>query len=155
MSEQTIRKNLLESKEWERKLDALIAAKETIDEETVNVTFDSNTKAELDFEFDKLLKIVEEKVKKLILRDAELGLYTLAPSKVKENIVYPEALEYLYKKATAEILQFYDKKTINKIGVMKDGIMYCKSRILESQTLRAVGELENVIDLQSFTSMYL
>ena len=63
------------------------------------------------------------------------------------------ALEYLYKKATAEIFKFYDKKTINKVGVLKDGIMYSKSRILESQTLRAVGELENIIDLQSFTGI--
>ena len=37
-----------------------------------------------------LLKTVEEKVKKLKRLDAELGLYTLAPSKVKENIVYPK-----------------------------------------------------------------
>ena len=36
---------------------------------------------------------------------------------------------------------------------MKNGIMYCKNRILESQTLRAVGELENIIDLQSFTGV--
>ena len=68
---------------------------------------------------------------------------------------HSEALEYLYKKAKAEILRFYDKKTINKIGVMKNGIMYCKNRILESQTLRAVGELENIIDLQSFTGVKL
>ena len=40
MSEQTIRKNLLESKEWEKKLDNLLIAKDTIDEETVNLTFD-------------------------------------------------------------------------------------------------------------------
>ena len=38
MSEQAIRKNLLESKVWEKKLDSLIAAKETIDVETVSVT---------------------------------------------------------------------------------------------------------------------
>ena len=87
MSEQTIRKNLLESKEWESKLDALIAVKETIDEETVGLTFDSNIKTELEYEFDMLFNMVEEKVKKLILLDAELGLYTLAPSKVKENSV--------------------------------------------------------------------
>ena len=44
MSEQTIRKNLLESKEWDRRLFGLIAVKETIDEETVGITFDSNFK---------------------------------------------------------------------------------------------------------------
>ena len=93
MSEQTIRKNLLESKVWEEKLDSLIAAKEMIDEDTVNVTFDSNIKTELYFEFNMLLKTVEEKVQKLSLLDAELGLHTLAPSKVKENVVYPNPFQ--------------------------------------------------------------
>ena len=90
MSEQAIRKNLLESKVWEKKLDSLIAAKEAIDVETVNVTFDSNIKEELDSEFEMLLDTVEQKVKELTLLDSSLGLHTLAPSKVKENVVYPE-----------------------------------------------------------------
>ena len=90
MSEQTIRKNLLESKEWEKKLDSLLTAKDTIDEETVNLTFDSNIKSELESEFNMLLDTVEEKVKELNLIDSKLGLHTLAPSKVKENVVYPE-----------------------------------------------------------------
>ena len=37
-----------------------------------------------------LLDTVEEKVKGLKLLDSKLGLHTLAPSKVKENVVYPE-----------------------------------------------------------------
>ena len=41
-------------------------------------------------------------------------------------------LEYFYKKATAEILNFHDKKYIDKVGVMRDGILYCKTRMLES-----------------------
>ena len=90
MSEQTIRKNLLESKEWEKKLDSLLTAKETIDEETVSLTFDSDIKSDLASEFNMLLDTVEEKVKGLKLLDSKLGLHTLAPSKVKENVVYPE-----------------------------------------------------------------
>ena len=90
MSEQTIRKNLLESKEWEKKLDSLLTAKETIDEETVSLTFDSSIKSDLASEFNMLLDTVGEKVKELKLLDSKLGLHTLAPSKVKENVVYPE-----------------------------------------------------------------
>ena len=45
---------------------------------------------EVDSEFENLLQTANEKVKNLTFKDAELGLYTLAPSKVKENVVYPE-----------------------------------------------------------------
>ena len=37
MSEQDVRKNLIESKEWEKKVDSLLTGKETIDEETVGL----------------------------------------------------------------------------------------------------------------------
>ena len=37
MSEQEIRKNLLDSKDWEKKVDALMLAKEGIEEETVEM----------------------------------------------------------------------------------------------------------------------
>ena len=61
MSEQTIRKNLLESKEWEKKLDSLLTAKETIDEETVSLTFDSNIKSDLASGFNMLLDTLEKR----------------------------------------------------------------------------------------------
>ena len=145
MSEQTIRKNLLESKEWERKLDALIAAKETIDEETVNVTFDSNTKAELDSEFDKLLKIVEEKVKKLILMDAELGLYTLAPSKVKENIVYPKPFEGTPGEDVYKfVLEFEEAMAADQVRT-KDKVKTL-IKYLKGEAKKTIGEYHKTLD---------
>ena len=63
------------------------------------------------------------------------------------------ALEYLYKKATGELIKFIDKKELDKIGVMKNGVMFCKTRILEGQTLRSVGNLANELNLQSFTGV--
>ena len=63
------------------------------------------------------------------------------------------SLEYIYRKTTAEVIKFNDKKYVDKIGEMCDGILYCKSRIEESQDLRAVGGLEDIIDLQSFTGV--
>ena len=67
--------------------------------------------------------------------------------------VLSAALQYLYKKATLELYKLYNKKDINKFGVLIGGILYSKSRIHESQMLRAVGGLENVIDLESLTGI--
>ena len=64
-----------------------------------------------------------------------------------------EGLEYLFKKATQEILKFENKKEVEKVGVMKDEILYCYSRILEGQDLKAVGCLSETIDLETFTGM--
>ena len=63
------------------------------------------------------------------------------------------SLEYIYKKAGSEVLEFNDRKHVEKIGEIVDGIVYCKSRILESQELRVVVGLENVLDLKSFTGI--
>ena len=62
-------------------------------------------------------------------------------------------LEYLYKKATEELLEFFYKKELAKIGVMNDGIMFYKSRILEGQTIRSVGNLSDDLNLESFTGI--
>ena len=45
----------------------------------VGMTFDSDIKTEVDFEFGNLLKTINEKVKHLILQNAELSC--LHPSK--------------------------------------------------------------------------
>ena len=64
------------------------------------------------------------------------------------------SLEYIYAKAGAEVCHFNDKKTVQRIGVVSDhSIVYCKSRIEEGQVLRAVGGLEDFIDLKSFTGV--
>ena len=63
------------------------------------------------------------------------------------------SLEYIFKKAGNELIHFNDTKFIVKVGEIVDGIVYCKSRIEEDQTLRAVGGLEDLVDLQSFTGV--
>ena len=40
-----------------------------------------------------------------------------------------EALEYLFKKCTQEILKFENMKEVQKLGVMRDDILFCSSRI--------------------------
>ena len=90
MSEQEVRKNLLDLMNWERKIDDLTSTKETIDEETVSLDDDDDLKTEMEQEFDNLVDSISNKIKDLKLQDSNLGLHTLAPSKVKENVVYPE-----------------------------------------------------------------
>ena len=63
------------------------------------------------------------------------------------------SLQYLYRKATAEVTKFNDKKYVSKIGELHDGILYYKSRIEEGQELRVVGGLDDILDLQSFTGV--
>ena len=78
--------------------------------------------------------------------------------KLKTKVVFrltdadlSRGLDYLYKKATKEILKF--DKDVDKIGVLKDDILYCRSRILEGQNLKAVGVLSESIDIESFTGI--
>ena len=48
MSEQEVRKNLLDLMNWERKIDDLTSTKETIDEETVSLDVDDDLKTEME-----------------------------------------------------------------------------------------------------------
>ena len=63
------------------------------------------------------------------------------------------ALTYLYTKATMEIYKFVPKKIIEKEGIESEGILYAKTRILEGQELRVMGELDEMLDLESFTGV--
>ena len=60
------------------------------------------------------------------------------------------ALEYLYRKATDEVLEFNKPELVKKISVEKDGILYSKSRILDGQRLQVAAGLENMEFLSSF-----
>ena len=63
------------------------------------------------------------------------------------------SLEYLYRKAGAEVINFNDQKYVSKIGEIHEGIVYCKSRIEEGQEIQIVGGLEEFINLESFTGV--
>ena len=62
------------------------------------------------------------------------------------------ALEYLFKKSSNEYINICGNKAAKKNGVIHDGVLYSKSRLLEEQEIRAVGHLEN-IDIKSFTGV--
>ena len=64
-----------------------------------------------------------------------------------------QGLEYLFKKSTQEILKFENMKEVQKVGIMKDDILFCSSRILEGQELQTVGFLKEALDLETFTGV--
>ena len=76
----------MESKKWVNTIDALTSAKETIDEEVVNLDVDESLGQYMDDEFEELLYLVKSKIENLMLQDKRLGLHMLTQSKVKENV---------------------------------------------------------------------
>ena len=61
------------------------------------------------------------------------------------------ALEYLYKIATQEVFRYVEKRKIEEISIMSDGILYYKSRVLDGAEIKAVGGLEEMMNIQEFT----
>ena len=49
------------------------------------------------------------------------------------------AQQYWFQKATAEVLQFVGQDTVKRVGVMREGILYCRSRIHDGQRLMQTG----------------
>ena len=50
-------------------------------------------------------------------------------------------------------MYFNDSKLVERVGILDNGVLFCKSRLTDDQSLRAVGGLENVVDLESFTGV--
>ena len=57
------------------------------------------------------------------------------------------SLNYLFRKAAAEVKKFNSRKVIEKISVEQDGILFSKSRILDGMSFAELGGLE-LADLQ-------
>ena len=71
------------------------------------------------------------------------GLVFIAP----EEMV-TAALQYFYRKATAEIFEFVDKTLYEKISLVKDQIIYYSGRILSTQEFGGNSSLgEAALDL--------
>ena len=52
------------------------------------------------------------------------------------------ALTYWFTKATNEVVKFVNPDTVKRVGVMKDGILYCRSRIYNGQRLMQAGDID-------------
>ena len=93
MTENEVRHHMVESKEWKKTIEGLTKAKEDIDVEILEVDVEASLKSEYDLSYEDAFDRVENKIKNLHLQDKERGLYSLAPSKVKETVVYPSPFE--------------------------------------------------------------
>ena len=56
-------------------------------------------------------------------------------------------LEYLYKVGTKEVLRHVEKKKVDEVAVLNDGVLYFKGRVLDEQSLRIMGDLEDIVVL--------
>ena len=60
------------------------------------------------------------------------------------------SLEYLFRKGTQEVLKFNKPEFVRKIAILKDGILFARSRILDSQRFKAAGGLEDLDIVKEF-----
>ena len=51
------------------------------------------------------------------------------------------SLQYWYRKATKEVERFVKPETVAKVGVMNNGILHCRSRILDGQRVINAGDI--------------
>ena len=63
------------------------------------------------------------------------------------------SLDYMFKKASEEVTRYSDRAKLDEIAVRIDNVLYLKSRILEHQTLKAVGGLEDIVDVKAFPGL--
>ena len=60
------------------------------------------------------------------------------------------SLEYLFRKGSQEVLRFNKPEFIKKIAISKDGILFARSRILDSQRFKTAGGLEDLDTIKEF-----
>ena len=60
------------------------------------------------------------------------------------------SLDYLFRKGSKEVSRFCKSKFVRKIAIEKDGILFAKSRILDSQRFQAAGGLEKLDGIAEF-----
>ena len=59
--------------------------------------------------------------------------------------------EYFFRKGSQEVIEFNKESLVKKVTVKKDGVLFCRSRILEGQRFVITGGLENIdlgLDMQ-------
>ena len=66
----------------------------------------------------------------------------LRPDSLVSELDKSEALEFMFKKETKIVKKFVPQKKLEKIAVEEDDILYCKSRVLEGQTIKIAGGLK-------------
>ena len=59
----------------------------------------------------------------------------------------------MYKTEAKLIKKFNTRQKVEEIAVEENGILYCKSRILEGQTIKVVGGIKLSTDLESMLGL--
>ena len=146
MSEQEIREKLIESQKWEKKIEEFTSVKEAIDQELVTVDVEETLIDQLSEEFDRILEIASEKIKSLTMKDKELGLFTLTPNKVKENIVYPMVFE---GKPGENVYKFVKqfKEALDADQVRKSDQVKTLMKYLKGEAKVVIGDHHKSIDI--------
>ena len=85
-----------------------------------------------------------------VLKQYELG--NLPEIKLLDEEL-SEALEYVYKTEAKLVKKFNMRQKVEEIAVEENGILYCKSRILEGQTIKVVGGMKLSTDLESMLGL--
>ena len=63
------------------------------------------------------------------------------PNAVVTDLDRSDALEFIFRTESKIVKKFIPKRKLDKIAFEEDGILYCKSRVLEGQTVKIVGGL--------------
>ena len=63
------------------------------------------------------------------------------PDSLVSDLDRSEALEFIFKTETKLVKKFNSKKKVENIAVEEDDILYCKTRVLEGQTVKVTGGL--------------
>ena len=63
-------------------------------------------------------------------------------SPIITDIDRDNALEYIFRTETKIVKEFVPKNKLEKIAFEENGVLYCKTRILEGQTVKVVGGLQ-------------
>ena len=92
MTEQEIRKSILNDvKEWKAELSEVQKARDAIDDIEIELSVsDQESLQSMKEKCQEATDLFEERRKSLTAKDEALGLYTLAPSKNKDNVCYPK-----------------------------------------------------------------
>ena len=86
MTENEVRENLLESKDWQKTANELRKQRERIEEEMIGQTIDVELKTRFEQEAEGMMTTVSKLVKDLKLQDKERGLYSTHWLLLKQRI---------------------------------------------------------------------
>jgi len=90
MTEHEIRESVIASKDWKRDLKSYLDLKEKLDIEFISVSLDEEVTEIFDKTYDDMVKAATDMMSNLITADKYLGLYSLADSKTKTTVQYPD-----------------------------------------------------------------